>query len=132
MSLNKEQVACLDEMSDTAFIAWIWLNYGTREPIWKRITKGEYEKYCGKADDFFTFDKLEKIHKNLFEGIEFRMVPYYKNGGGILAQISDKEPDGYYYEKCTEYRNVLMLQGDLFEYCQTRECMKPYYNKEVI
>jgi hypothetical protein len=130
MSLKKEEVEYLDSLPDSVFIFWIWANYGANVPQWKRISKKEYEKYCGKADGKITIAKLEKLLKNSFEGREFRIVPYYKNGGGILDQISGRDPDGYYYEKCTGYNKVLQLGADLAEYCQTRKCMRPYFKRK--
>ena len=129
--MTKEQFAYLNSLPDSMFLCWLWLNYGAEVPQWERITKKEYEKHCGKADGILTMSKLEKYIKNLSEGKEFRVVPYYKSGGGILDQICiDKEPDGYYYEKCTGYNKVLQLGGDMIEYCQTRECMKPYFKEK--
>jgi hypothetical protein len=133
MSLTKEQITSLDNLSDSEFIFWICDNYGAEVPRWERISKKEYEKHCGKNDGKLTLSKLKKISKNLFDGREFRVIPYYKNGGGILDQIClDKKPDGYYYERCTGYDKVLQLGGDLIEYCLTRECMKPFFFKELI
>ena len=130
MSLTKKQIAFLDSIPDSVFLFWIWGNYGADVPQWKRISKKEYEKNCGKTDGIITLSKLEKAMENMAEGKEFRAVPYYKNGGGILDQSSGREPDGYYYEKCTGYNKVLQLGGDMVEYCQTRECMKPYFKEK--
>lgn len=131
MSLTKKQIAHLDSLPDSIFLFWIWQNYGANVPQWKRITKKEYEKHCGKDDGILTMSKLEKAIKNSFEGREFRVIPYYKTGGGILDQICiDKEPDGYYYEKCIGYNKVLQLGNDMTEYCRTRECMKSFFREK--
>ena len=85
--MTKEQFAYLNSLPDSMFLCWIWINYGAEVPKWERITKKEYEKHCGKTDGILTMSKLEKAMKNLAEGKDFRAVPYYKNGRGILDQI---------------------------------------------
>ena len=117
MSLTKSDITFLDSLDDEKFLATLWICFGERLPQWKRCSKREYEKHCG-----------ENVIERLFS---YRKVPYWNNGGGILDQISGKEPDGYYYEKCIGYQNTLMLGSDMMEYFKTRECMKPYF-KELI
>ena len=70
---------------------------------------------------------LERFVDNVLNGRKYRAVPFWNEGGGIMDQISGREPDGYHYEKCIGYKKVLMLGSDMIEYCQTRECMKPYF-----
>jgi hypothetical protein len=112
-------------MPDDVFIFWLFSNYSASIPQWKRVTKKEYEKHCGKDDGTFTISNLEKYIGNIFQGIEYRKTPYYNDGGGgILDQISHKEPSGYYYEKCIGYNKCLLLGGELIEYCRKRDCVK--------
>lgn len=124
---KEEYIDFLDNMPDDVFIFWLFSNYSASIPQWKRVTKEEYEKHCGKDDDTLITSNIEKLIRNPFQGIEYRRVPYYNNGGGILDQISNKKPSGYYYEKCIGYNKVLLLGSDLIEYCQKRDCMKKYF-----
>ena len=126
---KEEYFNFLDNMPDDVFIFWLFGNYSASIPQWKRVTKEEYEKHCGKDDDTFTTSKIEKLIGNLFQGIEYRRIPYYNSGGGILDQISGKKPSGYYYEKLVGYNKTLLLGSDLINYCQKRECMKPFFKK---
>lgn len=112
--MSMEYKKYLDSLPDDFLIAYLWAYYGIREPVWEKCSKEEYETNCGSFE------------KNLLAGIMYRAVPIYNNGGGILDQISGKEPDGYKYEKSTYYKNILILGKEMIEYCQTRECMKEY------
>ena len=129
--LDKETIRYLDSLSDTEFIYLVHIKFGATLPQWVECTKEEYEKYCGKNEDKITMDFLERLIDNMCNGREYRRVPIWNNGGGIMDQISGREPDGYLYEKCTGYKKVLMLGGDMIEYCQTRECMKPYFEEDT-
>ena len=74
MSLSKKAINYLNSIPDSVFIFWIWNKYGSDIPQWKRVTKEEYEKHCGKPDGIITIKKLEKMAANLFQGIEYRAV----------------------------------------------------------
>lgn len=124
---KEEYIDFLDNMPDDVFIFWLFSNYSASIPQWKRVTKEEYEKHCGSSDGILTTSWLEKMIGNLFQGVQYRRIPYYKHGGGIIDQISGKEPSGYYYEKCVGYNKCLLLGGDLIEYCQKRDCVKKYF-----
>ena len=125
--MNKEYKEYLDSLPDDFLIAYLWAYYGIREPVWEKCSKEEYETNCGSfGSDKLTTEHLLRFEKNLLAGIMYRAVPIYNNGGGILDQISGKEPGGYYYEKSTYYKNILVLGKEMIEYCQTRECMKEY------
>lgn len=123
--MNKEYKAYLDSLPDDFLIAYLWANYGTREPVWEKCSKEEYETNCGSiGSDKLTTEHLLRFEKNLHAGIMYRAVPIYNNGGGILDQISGKKPDGYKYEKSTYYKQILVLSKEMIEYCKTRECTK--------
>ena len=128
--MTPEDREYLDSLSDTAFIYWIHAHYATTIPQWEDCSKEEYEKYCGKVGDAITTTLLEHLVDNIINGREYKKVPFWNNGGGILDQISDKKPDGYYYQKCAGYKTVLMLGKEMIDYCRTRECMKPYFEEE--
>ena len=131
MKLSKETIEYLDSLSDAEFIYFLHLNYSAKIPQWKECSRKEYEKYCGKFEDKITIDLLEHLIDNMCNGREYRRVPFWNEGGGIMDQISGREPDGYRYEKCTGYKNTLMLGSGMIEYCQTRECMKPYFEEDT-
>lgn len=123
--MNKEYKEYLDSLHDDFLIAYLWLTYGIREPVWEKCSKEEYEKNCGNPDsDKLTPERLLRFEENLLGGIMYRAVPVYNNGGGILDQISGKEPDRYHYEKSTYYKQILVLSKEMIEYCKTRECTK--------
>ena len=126
--LDKETIRYLDSLNDDEFIYLMHIRFGATLPQWKECTKKEYEKYCGKIeDDKITIDSLEHLLDNLFNGREYIRVPFWNKGGGILDQISGREPDNYRYEKCVGYRQALCLGSDMIDYCKTRECMKSYF-----
>ena len=123
--MNKEYKEYLDSLPDDLLIAYLWAYYGTREPVWEKCSKEEYEKNCGNPDDDkLTPEHLQRFIDNALGGTMYRAVPVYKNGGGILDQISGKKPDGYNYEKSTYYKEILVLGNEMIEYCKTRECTK--------
>ena len=130
--LDKETIKYLDSLSDAEFIYLIHLKFGAALPQWEKCTKEEYEKYVDKIEDNkTTIDLLEHLLDNMCNGREYRRVPIWNNGGGIVDQISGREPDGYKYEKCTGYKKVLMMGGDMVDYCSKRECMKKYFEEDT-
>lgn len=125
--MRAEDKAYLDSLDDEMFIAHMLILYGTYEPVWKRCSKKEYEKHCGKTGrESLTIDDILKFAENTSDGKIYRAVPIFNNGGGILDQISGKRPDDFIYEKLIGYRKVLLLGSEMIEYCKTRECMKPF------
>lgn len=126
MALTKKLVKYLDSLPDEAFIYLMFLQYGATLPKWERCSKEEYEKYMGKVNEAFSFNSIEKW---LTAPTEYRKVPYWKNGGGILDQISNKEPDGYYYEKVVGYERTLLMGRDMVEYCSKRPCMEKFFKE---
>ena len=123
--MNKEYKEYLDSLPDKFLIAYLLAYYGTREPVWEKCSKEEYEKNCGNPDSYkLTPERLLRFEENLLAGIMYRAVPVYNNGGGILDQISGKKPDGYIYEKSTYFKQILVLGNEMIEYCKTRECTK--------
>ena len=129
--LDKKTKKFLDSMPDDLFIAFLFMKFSYSTPIWERCTKEEYEQYIARYNDKPTIDDLLRMSKSLFSSNYhvYRRVPIWHNGGGILDQISGKEPDGYYYEKQVGTQKGLALGSDMWNYCQTRECMKPFFKK---
>jgi len=130
--LDKKTKKYLDSLPDELFIAFLAIRFGYSAPIWERCSKEEYEQHMPKGAPFkdkLTADDLVIIARELFYGNVYRAVPIWHNGGGILDQISGKKPDDYYYEKQVGTRKGFALGSDMAEYCRTRECMKPYFEK---
>ena len=126
--LDKKTKKFLDSLPDDVFMAFLFMKFGYTTPVWERCTKEEYEQHMPKCNDKPTIDDLIKITKSLFVSNQvYRRVPIWHNGGGILDQISTKKPDGYYYEKQVGTQTGLALGSDMWHYCQTRECMKPFF-----
>ena len=122
--LDKETKDYLDKMPDDEFIFYLHMRYGVTMPIWERCSKEEYEAHSLKETDGITFKDILRVVGNVY-----RRVPIWHNGGGLLDQISGKEPDDYYYEKQIGSKKCLALGHDMLEYCRTRECMKPYFEE---
>ena len=128
--LDKETIKYLDSLSDAEFIYLMHIRFGATLPQWDECTKEEFEKYCGDTDDHvISEESLIRLVDNIANNREYRAVPFWNNGGGIMDQMSGREPDGYKYEKCTGYKKVLMMGGDMVDYCSKRECMKPYFEE---
>ena len=115
---NKDTIKYLDSLKDDEFILFLNIKFGATLPQWERCTKEEWEKF----EEMYLKGKisLEYIESALKFFREYRRVPFWNNGGGILDQISVREPDGYYYEKCVGYKKCLMLGSDMMEYCEKR------------
>ena len=128
--LDKETIKYLDSLSDAEFIYLIHVRFVANLPQWEECSKEEYEKCCGKAGGIITDEILACLLDNLANNREYRAVPFWNEGGGIMDQISEREPDGYRYEKCTGYKKVLMMGGDMVDYCSKRKCMKKYFEEE--
>lgn len=122
--MKKEFKEYLDSFPDDFFIYYICSQYLTTILIWERCSEKEYEKNHPK--------NFEEFLQTMMGGADYRKVPVYHRGGGILDQIHllDVEPDGYYYEKCVGYKKVLMLGSEMYEYCQTRKCMETFFKSE--
>lgn len=124
-----------DEMPDNVFVYILCTNFSITIPIWERCTKEEYEEHTSNRKPLTDKLTLQDIYDAVAEvsGLtEYRRVPIWHNGGGILDRMSGKEPNDYYYEKKVGTQKVLTLGGDMIEYCKTRECMKPYFDKQTI
>lgn len=65
-----------------------------------RIVRQAIWEPCSKEE----FDSAMKG----FLGIGYRVVPIYNGGGGIMDQLR-RAPDGYRYEKCVGYKDVVLL-----------------------
>ena len=114
--LDKETIKWLDSLSDEELIAFISVRFGMNEPQWKKCSKKEYEKHCGKACQSLS----EMIERYLLNPNKYKRVPYWNEGSGILDQISGKEPDGYNYYKLKGYKWVILLGSDMMDYVQRR------------
>lgn len=128
--MTQEDKKFLDSLDDELLISLLCMRYGTTIPIWERCSKEEYFKNVSTSDKLDTKWLVDNV-RYLFSGKEYRKVPIYHNHkGGILEQIKliDKEPDDYYYEKKIGSKFVFMMGGDMIDYCQTRECMKRFFN----
>lgn len=133
--LDETTKKCFDEIPDDVFIYMLCANFSITSPIWERCTKEEYEEHTFNRKhltDKFTLQDIYDAIGEISGLTEYRRVPIWHNGGGILDQISGKEPKDYYYEKKVGIEKALVLNSDMIEYCRTRECMKPYFNKQII
>lgn len=124
--LDSKTKQYLDNLPDDEFIYLMNLRFGQKIAKWADVTKEEYEKYNGTPDDTLSV-LADKFLLNMFEGREYKAVPYWNNGGGIMDQISGRKPDGYRYQKCVGYDYCLVMGGDMIDYCKTRKCMEPYF-----
>ena len=120
--LDSKTKQYLDSLPDDVFIFLMNSRFGQKIAKWEDVTKEEYEKHCGKPNEPLDI-------ANLFYGLEYKAVPYWNNGGGILDQISGRKPDGYTYKKYVGYDYCLVMGNDMIDYCKTRKCMKPYFTK---
>lgn len=122
----------LDSLDDELFIALLCIKYGATLPIWERCSKKEYYDNVPTIDgNVITVKWLMDYSKYLFSDKEYRRMPLYRGkGGGLLDQISGRNPDDYYYEKRIGSKFTLMLGNDMFEYCQTRKCMEPFFKSK--
>lgn len=127
--LDSKTKQYLDNLPDDEFIYLINLRFGQKIAKWADVTKEEYEKHCGKPDEPLSVQSLEKNIANMFYGLEYKAVPYWNNGGGIMDQISGRKPDGYRYQKCIGYDYCLIMGSDMIDYCKTRKCMEPYFKQ---
>ena len=122
--LDKKTKKYLDSLPDDQFLCLMNIQYGRQLPQWEECSKEEYEECCGKDTDSIT----ELLEKYLLNPDTYRRIPYWNNGGGIMDQISGREPDGYTYKKLVGYKFVLMMGEDMCQYCATRKCMDRYFN----
>ena len=122
----------LDSLNDELFISLLCIKYGATLPIWERCSKKEYYDNVPTIDgDIITAKWLMDYSKYLSSDKEYRRMPiYHGKGGGLLDQISGRNPDDYYYEKRIGSEFILKLGSDMFEYCQTRKCMEPFFKSE--
>ena len=67
----------------------------TKEAVFKPCSKEEYERGM-KNDPFFS---------------PYRRVPIWNNGGGLMDQISSREPDDYRYEKQVGLKDVVLVSS---------------------
>lgn len=103
----------LDKLSDEQVFDYLNIFYGQNEPIWKKCSKKEYERYAKK-------DILEQ----LLSEEQYKIVPIYKDWkGGIIDFIKlrdTKKPDYYKYYKLVGYKRIIYLTSELMDYCNKR------------
>ena len=109
-------IESLDKLKDDELLYILSLMYGAYIPIWEKCSKEEYEKYYGSNNL-----TLESIIKYFNSPNEYKKVPYWNTGGGILEQISGKEPDGYQYYKLKDKEFTLMLGSEMINYLNDRK-----------
>lgn len=123
--LSKKDKNFLDSLDDDELFLLVQLKYGLFVPIWKEVTKEEYEANCGKEEDDYSFDNIIKWLKSTDT---YKREPHW-NKGGILWQIEHK-PDYYTYHKLVGREISLMLGSNIMEYLNVRkpEWFKRYLN----
>ena len=132
MALAKDIKTFLDQLSDEEFLDLLAMRYGSYAPVWEECSQEEYENHMGKAVRDIVWDEsmILRALEDLCGGEEYRAVALYnEENRGLLWQMENHEPDGWRYEKKTGTKFVLTLGGDMMDYCMTRECMKPYFDK---
>ena len=134
--MNKKFKQFLDSLDDELFLAWLSMNYGTTIPKWEECSREEYIEHCGTYGidhDVFTEKDFEMAMCNLFSSETYKVEPIYNDfHGGILnwIKLQDRKPDGHKFYKQVGEEFIIMLGGDLYEYCKTRGIMKPYFNQK--
>lgn len=120
MALSEESKKYLDSLSDEELELELSLRYGVKIPIWKEVTKEEYEANYGKEDDY----SFSSVMKWLNCPNTYKREPHWNNvEAGILWQIEhyDTEPDYYTYYKLVKEELTLILCSDILNYLNTRK-----------
>ena len=119
----------LDGLSDEELLGYLMLRWTETIPIWERCSKEEYDKHVKPLPDMrtkLTNQDLIDIMANICGQLDYRRVPVWHEGGGILDQISGREPDGYYYEKKVGEKKCIMVGGAMMDYINKRELTKKF------
>ena len=116
---EKKYQEFLDGLSDDELMVYIASQWSEVRPIWKPCTKEEYDKHCPEID-LTTNEGIEQMIKNAANLFSYRKIPIWYNGGGILDQISGKEPDEYRYEKKVGTKKVIVVGGAMMSYIEKR------------
>jgi hypothetical protein len=106
-------------MPDDVFVYTLFATFSITIPIWERCTKEEYEEHTSNRKpltDKLTLQDICDIVKEVSGLTEYRRVPIYHNSGGILDQISGKEPDDYYYVNILPYHIIYPTQTNVQNY----------------
>lgn len=134
MSLPKETKDYLDFLSDEDLLLDLRLRFDFITPVWKKVTKKEYEANCSTVEAL-SMEDLEKkaieklldtedIYKKLDTKNIYKKEPHWNNvKAGLLWQIEhyDEEPDYYTYYKAVGQEHTLMLGSDMLEYLNNRK-----------
>ena len=115
----------LDGLSDEELVGYLMLGWTQTIPIFKPCSKEEYEKNNPEYD-LSTNEGLIKMLENITKMGEYRRVPYWRNGGGIMDQILCREPDGYTYEKKVGEKKCILVGSAMMEYINKRELTKKF------
>lgn len=125
MAFTKDFEEYLDSLPDDELLGYLLLRWTQTIPIWERCTKEEYDKY-NQDYDITTDDGLLKTIENIDAMFQYRRVPIWRNGGGLLDQISGREPDDYYYEKMVGEKKCIMVGGDMMDYINKRQLIQKF------
>ena len=69
-----------------------------KEPVWEPCTKEEFD--IAMENSPYSLPR------------PYRIVPIYKEGGGLMDRLEGKEPDEFRYEKIVGWKTVLLLSDD--------------------
>ena len=120
MALYKKVKKYLDSLSDNELYAVLALRFGQNIPVWKEVSKDEYEENYGKENDI----SWENVTKWLSSPNTYKRVPHWNNEqAGILWQIEHfyDNPDYYKYYKLVKQEFTLMLRSDMIDYLHNRK-----------
>jgi hypothetical protein len=120
MALSKKIKKYLDSLSDDELYYDLALRFGHFVPVWKEVSKKEYEENYGKEDD----NSWENLVKWCNSPHTYKREPHWKNvQAGIMWQIEHyhDKPDYYTYYKLINQEFTLMLGSDIIDYLNNRK-----------
>ena len=119
--------AFFDGLSNREVLIHLSLFHSQEIPIYRRCSKREFDDYWEQSSkaihNILSADPCSPDYAELIDNLpskHCRRVPIWNNGGGVLDQISDREPDAYYYEKLVGYENVIMIGSEMAKYLRER------------
>ena len=118
MALSKHTKEYLDSLSDDELYYELSLRFGQFVPIWKEVSKDEYEENYGSDSNY------ENLLKWISSSFTYKREPHWKNvQAGILWQIEhiNDEPDYYTYYKLVGQEFTLMLGSGMLDYLYNRK-----------
>lgn len=120
MALSKKFRKYLDSLSDEELYYELALRFGQYIPVWKKVSKEEYEENYGKENDY----SWKAVEKWLSSPYTYKKEPHWNNvQAGILWQIEhyNDEPDYYTYYKLVGQEFTLMLNSAILNYLYNRK-----------